>query len=106
MIRDTLRVGVVLEHAVDGAAVETEGFVELGGDARATPLCVPEDLVARLRPAPAPRAPRDRDRVPERAAHRIESPRGHRHPGLMRRALRAAHGDLARALVVVERRGR
>lgn len=58
---DTIRVSVVLENAGDevaarlgraGAAgvrrVVTEALVDMGGDTRATPLCVPEDLVARL----------------------------------------------------------
>ena len=58
---DAIRVRVVLENAGDevaarlgraGAAgvrrVVAEALVDMGGDTRATPLCVPEDLVARL----------------------------------------------------------
>ena len=58
---DTIRVSVVLENAGDevaarrgraGAAgvrrVVTEALVDMGGGKRATALCVPEDLVARL----------------------------------------------------------
>ena len=57
---DTIRVSVVLENAHDEAVarlgsadaagvrrVVTEGFVDLR-DTRATPLCVPEDLVKQL----------------------------------------------------------
>ena len=56
---DTIRVSVVLENASDemglgraGAAgvrrVVTEALVDTGDGTRATALCVPEDLVARL----------------------------------------------------------